>query len=112
MPPEIKFYLVGSMLTGKYRRDGDGPHDIDVVGVVSEKEFMTHFGYNHQQLMDDFKKEPRPPKLQRYLECNRGAGWVLSQLLGKPVDFKFCLPTMLYNPNGAFKLETTMVMEV
>lgn len=104
-----KFFLVGGYVRGK-----ENPHDIDIVGVVSKEEFKREFGYDHQSLMDAFKESPRPDKLERYLLANKIAGNVLTTLFGekKNVDFKWCLPTMLYKPNCEIRLTLTSEMEI
>lgn len=100
MVPQVKFYLVGG-----YLRDDSPRHDVDIVGVLPERVFQLTFGYNHGELMQAYKEESRPDKLERYLTCNKVTGWLLSQLFPKYVDFKWILPSMLYKPNSELFME-------
>ena len=93
MVPPIKYYLIGG-----YLREDSTKKDIDIVGVMGERDFDLAFGLNHQELMDAYKEIIRGQKLERYIQANKIAGWVLSQFFGKRVDFKWCLPSMLYAP--------------
>jgi len=103
MPPKVEFYLVGSSLF----KDG---HDADIVAVVDKRTFELTWGYDHQGLMDAYKEKPYSQKLERYLAANRVAGWTLSPLFKKKVDFKWILPTMLYKPNIKIELEADVTM--
>ena len=104
----IKYYLVGGYVRGK-----ENPHDIDLVGVISEVEFFREFKYNHAGLMAAFKEDPKPEKLECYLLANRIAGRILTPLFGgKNVDFKWCLPSMLYKPNCEIQLNLSSVISL
>lgn len=108
MSPEIKYYLVGSLLTGNYRRLGTEPHDIDIVGMLPQHDFEMTFGFTHVQLMEAYKEEPYGEKLRKYLDANRIAGWVFTGMLGKHVDFKWIMPSMLYKPHTVIELSAEL----
>lgn len=93
MVPTVKYYLIGG-----YLREDSTKKDIDIVGVITERDFDLAFGLNHQELMDAYKERIRGHKIERYIQANKIAGWILSQVFGKRVDFKWALPSMLYTP--------------
>ena len=103
-----KYYLVGGYVRGK-----ENPHDIDIVGVLDKSTFEREFGYDHAGLMAAFKENPKPEKLERYLLANRIAGMILTPLFKeKNVDFKWCLPSMLYEPNCEIQLDLSTVISL
>ena len=104
MVPPIIYYLVGSNLRET------STHDIDVVAVLPKRDFMLTFGYDHKELMKAYKEESRTEKFEKYLLANKMAGWALSPLFPVKVDFKWILPTMLYNPNIELHLEADVTM--
>jgi hypothetical protein len=80
------------------------------VGVLGENAFKHAFSYTHEELMEDYQKKPYPEKLERYILCNRLTSWLLSSIFPKYVDFKWILPTMLYNPHIEIHLEVDVTM--
>ena len=104
MVPPVKFYLVGGYLEEKTSRK-----DIDIMGVLQEKDFEMTFGYTHQSLQKAYREE-KTEQLERYLKSNRITGWTLTNLFNKKVDFKWIPPTMLYNPKVELHLEADVTM--
>ena len=105
MVPTVKLYLVGG-----YLRDDSPRKDIDIIGVLSKREFELTFGYTHQTLQEAYRDEVKTPKFKEYLMANRVTGWLLSQWMDKRVDFKWNPPTMLYNPHALLHLELDVTM--
>ena len=104
MVPPVTYYLVGSNLRET------STHDVDVVAVLPQRDVMLAFGYDHEGLMRAYKEEPHTEKFRRYLHANKVAGWALSPLFPVKVDFKWILPTMLYNPHALLHLEADVTM--
>ena len=104
MVPPVKLYLVGG-----YLRDDSPRKDIDIIGVLPAKTFKLTFGYTHETLQEAYKGDPTP-KFKEYKMANRITGWMLSQWMGKRVDFKWNPPTMLYNPHVLLHLDLDVTM--
>lgn len=105
MVPPINLYLVGGWL-----REDSTRKDIDIMGVLQERDFEMTFGYNHQSLQEAYKTEKDTDKFKRYTMANRVTGWLLSQYFDRRVDFKWIPPSMLYKPNVELHLEADVTM--
>ena len=104
MVPPIRYFLVGGYLESDTSRK-----DIDLMGMLGEKDFELIFGYTHESLQKAYREESTE-KLRKYLHANKVTGWVLSSMFGKKVDFKWIPPTMLYNPCEELYLEADVTM--
>ena len=105
MVPPINLYLVGGWL-----REDSTRKDIDIIGVLEERDFTMTFGYTHQTLQEAYKTEKDTEKFKRYITANRVTGWLLSQYFDKRVDFKWVPPTMLYKPHVKLDIELDVIM--
>lgn len=104
MVPQVKLYLVGGYLMEKGTRK-----DIDIVGVMQQRDFDLAFGFTHQTLQEAYKERIRSEKLKNYIHSNNVCGWVLSCLFGEKVDFKWIPPSMLYKPNVELKIDLNIL---
>ena len=104
--PTPEFYLVGG-----YLKEGTTRRDIDIVGVFDDHAFDLLFGYTHKTLMQDYKKKPRPEKLERYKTSCRVMSWALTYMFGSYVDFKWVPPSMLdYEPRVRLHIKPDVTM--
>lgn len=99
MVPPVKLCIVGGYLQNGSLKD------IDIVGVLSERDYMLTFGYTHESLQEAYKTERDTERFKRYIQSNRVTGWALTTFFGKKVDFKWIPPSMLYNPYVELNIE-------
>lgn len=89
----VRFYVVGSSLRGKT------DHDLDLVGVMSAKDFEWEFGMTHESFHEEWKKEDSK-LMSGYKKKVKGARLIIQHLFPhRYVDLKFIPKSMLYTPN-------------